>query len=88
MVVRRRESVGTEGGSILNRDYLIEALSRIESMYKSRSYICWYADPSMKEVANHRVDIDLHIFERDSSISAAWGRQETRPRGTTTRELR
>ena len=52
-------------GSVLNRDYLIEALSHIESMYKSRGFIYWYADPSMKEVANHRVDIDLHIFEGD-----------------------
>ncbi|HEY6929967.1 MAG TPA: outer membrane protein assembly factor BamA [Thermoanaerobaculia bacterium] len=52
-------------GSVLNRDYLIEALSHIETMYKSRGFIYWYADPSMKEVANHRVDIELHIFEGD-----------------------
>ena len=52
-------------GSVLNRDYLIEALSRIESMYKSRGYIYWFGDPAYKEVGNHRVDVDLRLFEGD-----------------------
>lgn len=52
-------------GSILNRDLIVEALSHIESMYKSRGYIYWFADPSYREVGNRRVDIDLKIFEGD-----------------------
>src|SRR5262249_6039444 len=31
-------------GHVLNRDLLVEALSHIESRYKSRGYIYWYAD--------------------------------------------
>ena len=50
-------------GSVLNRDRLIEALSEIEKMYKSRGYIFWFADPVYEEVANHRVDVNIHMFE-------------------------
>ena len=50
-------------GSVLNRDLLVEALSHIESRYKSRGYIYWFADPSYKELANRRVDIEVRIFE-------------------------
>jgi len=52
-------------GAVLNRDLLVEALSHIESRYKSRGYIYWYADPAYKEAANRRVDIDVKIFEGD-----------------------
>ncbi|MEO8432172.1 MAG: outer membrane protein assembly factor BamA [Acidobacteriota bacterium] len=52
-------------GAVLNRDYLIEALSRVESMYKSKGYIYWFGDPAYREVGNHRVDIDLRLFEGD-----------------------
>ncbi len=52
-------------GTVLNRERLIEALSRIETRYKSRGYIYWFADPVYREVGNHRVDIDVRIFEGD-----------------------
>jgi len=52
-------------GSILNRDYLIEALSRMESLYKSRGYIYFIADPAYREVGDHKVDVDVRLFEGD-----------------------
>ena len=52
-------------GSVLNRDRLVEALSRIEARYKSLGYIYWFADPAYREVGNHRVDVDLKLFEGD-----------------------
>jgi outer membrane protein insertion porin family len=52
-------------GSVLNRDYLIEGLSTIEALYKSRGYIYWFADPAYRDVGNHRVDVDMKIFEGD-----------------------
>ena len=52
-------------GSVLNRDLLIEALSRIEARYKSKGYIYWFADPAYREVGNHRVDVDVKLFEGD-----------------------
>jgi outer membrane protein insertion porin family len=50
-------------GSVLNRDLLIEALSRIEARYKALGYIYWFADPAYRDVGNHRVDIDVKLFE-------------------------
>lgn len=50
-------------GSVLNRDRLVEALAGIEAMYKSRGYIYWFADPVYQEVGEHKVDIDVKIFE-------------------------
>jgi outer membrane protein insertion porin family len=52
-------------GSVLNRDYLVEALSGVETLYKSNGYIYWFADPAYSEVPNHRVDIDVKLFEGD-----------------------
>jgi len=52
-------------GSVLNRDRLIEALSKIEGKYKSLGYIYWFADPAYRDVGNHRVDVDVKIFEGD-----------------------
>lgn len=52
-------------GAVLNRDRIVEALSRIESMYKSRGFIYWFADPTYKEVGNRRVDIEVKVFEGD-----------------------
>ena len=52
-------------GSVLNRDLLIEALSRIEARYKALGYIYWFADPVYREVGNHRVDVDVKLFEGD-----------------------
>ncbi|HLN80948.1 MAG TPA: POTRA domain-containing protein, partial [Thermoanaerobaculia bacterium] len=52
-------------GSILNRERLVEALQRIEQRYKSRGYIYWYADPAYHEVADHRVDVEVKIYEGD-----------------------
>ena len=52
-------------GSVLNRDRLIEALSRIEGKYKSLGYIYWFADPAYRDVGNHRVDVDVKLFEGD-----------------------
>lgn len=52
-------------GSVLNRDRLIEALAAIEKMYKSRGYIFWFADPAYSEIGDHRVDVDVKMFEGD-----------------------
>ncbi len=52
-------------GTVLNRDLLVEGLSEVESMYKANGYIYWFADPAYKEVGNHRVDVDVKIFEGD-----------------------
>jgi len=52
-------------GSVLNRDRLVEALASIEKMYKSKGYIYWYADPVYKEVGDHKVDVEVKIFEGD-----------------------
>ncbi|MGH9366655.1 MAG: outer membrane protein assembly factor BamA [Thermoanaerobaculia bacterium] len=52
-------------GTVLNRDRLIEALAEVEAIYKSNGYIYWFADPAYKEVANHRVDIEVKIYEGD-----------------------
>ncbi|HKF42975.1 MAG TPA: outer membrane protein assembly factor BamA [Thermoanaerobaculia bacterium] len=52
-------------GSVLNRDLLIEGLSRVESRYKSKGYIYWFADPQYREVGNHVVDVDVKLFEGD-----------------------
>ncbi|MGH9315627.1 MAG: outer membrane protein assembly factor BamA, partial [Thermoanaerobaculia bacterium] len=69
MVVARermlKEFVELKPGSVLNRDRIVEALSRIEGLYKSRGYIYWFADPSYREVGQNRVDVDVKIYEGD-----------------------
>ena len=50
-------------GSVLNHDKLVEGLAAIETMYKTRGYIYWFADPSYKEVGKNRVDVDIRMFE-------------------------
>lgn len=50
-------------GTVLNRDRLVEALSEVEALYKSNGYIYWFADPAYKEVGNHRVDIEVRLYE-------------------------
>ena len=50
-------------GSVLNRDRIIEALSAIEGMYKSRGFVYLFMDPQYQEVGDHKVDIHLKIFE-------------------------
>jgi outer membrane protein insertion porin family len=52
-------------GSILNRERLVEALKRIEARYKSRGYIYWFADPAYHEVADHRADVEVKLYEGD-----------------------
>ena len=52
-------------GSVLNRDRLVEALAQIEQLYKSRGYIYWFADPAYQEIGDHKVDIELKMFEGD-----------------------
>lgn len=52
-------------GSILNRDRLVEALQRIEGKYKSRGYIYWFGDPAYHEVGDHKVDVEVKIYEGD-----------------------
>ena len=32
-------------------------------MYKSRGFIYWFTDPQFQEVGDHKVDIDVQIFE-------------------------
>lgn len=58
-----REFAELPPGSVLNRDRLIEALSRVETRYKSRGYIYWFSEPEYREVADHRVDVDVKIYE-------------------------
>ncbi len=50
-------------GSVLNHDKLVEGLASIETMYKTRGYIYWFADPTYKEVGKDRVDVDIRMFE-------------------------
>lgn len=50
-------------GTILNRDRIIEALMQIETMYKSRGYIYSYPNPVFKEVGDHKVDMEVAVFE-------------------------
>jgi outer membrane protein insertion porin family len=69
-------------GSVLNRERLVEALQRIEARYKSRGYIYWFADPEYREVGNHRVDVDVKIYEGDKFYL---GRLEVKG-NTTTRD--
>ena len=52
-------------GSVLNRDHLVEGLVNIETMYKTRGYIYWFADPAYKDVGKDRVDVEVKIFEGD-----------------------
>lgn len=78
----QREFAELPSGSVLNRDYLIEALSRIESQYKIRGYIYWFADPAYREVGNHRVDVDVRLYEGDKFFL---GRLEVQG-NTTTRD--
>ena len=69
-------------GSVLNRERLIEALQRIEARYKSRGYIYWYADPAYTEVGDHRVNVDVKIYEGEKFYL---GRLEVKG-NTTTRD--
>jgi outer membrane protein insertion porin family len=68
--------------SVLNRDRLVEALQRIEGKYKSRGYIYWFADPEYHEVGDHRVDVDVKLYEGDKFYL---GRLEVKG-NTTTRD--
>jgi outer membrane protein insertion porin family len=69
-------------GSVLNRDRLVEALQRIEARYKSRGYIYWYADPAYTEIGDHKVNVDVKIYEGDKFYL---GRLEVKG-NTTTRD--
>jgi outer membrane protein insertion porin family len=52
-------------GSVLNRDRLVEAFAAMESMYKTRGYIYAYFEPAFTEVGDHRVDVNVKVFEGD-----------------------
>ena len=52
-------------GSVLNRELLVEALSRIEARYKSAGYIYWFADPVYRDVGGRKVDVDVKLYEGD-----------------------
>jgi outer membrane protein insertion porin family len=69
-------------GSVLNRERLVEALQRIEARYKSRGFIYWYADPTYHEVGDHRVDVEVKIYEGEKFYL---GRLEVKG-NTTTRD--
>ena len=69
-------------GSVLNRERLVEALQHIEGKYKSRGYIYWFADPEYHEVGDHRVDVDVKLYEGDKFYL---GRLEVKG-NTTTRD--
>jgi outer membrane protein insertion porin family len=77
-----REFYELPPGSILNRERLVEALQRIETRYKSRGYIYWYADPAYHEVGDHRVDVEVKLYEGDKFYL---GRLEVKG-NTTTRD--
>ena len=69
-------------GSILNRERLVEGLQRIEGKYKSRGYIYWFADPEYKEIGDHKVDVNVKLYEGDKFYL---GRLEVKG-NTTTRD--
>ena len=50
-------------GTVLNRDRIVEALARIETRYKSRGYVYSYPDPQYIEIGDHKVDVNVKIFE-------------------------
>jgi len=52
-------------GSVLNRDRIVEGLAQIETLYKSRGFIYSYPNPVFKELPDHRVDVEVQIFEGD-----------------------
>jgi outer membrane protein insertion porin family len=52
-------------GSVLNRDRLVEGMANVETLYKTRGYIYWFADPVYREVGKNRVDVEVKIFEGD-----------------------
>ncbi len=60
-----KEFAELKPGTVLNRDRIVEALSRIEARYKSHGYIYWFADPVFRDQPKHRVDVDVHIYEGD-----------------------
>ncbi|MGH9316365.1 MAG: outer membrane protein assembly factor BamA [Thermoanaerobaculia bacterium] len=76
----KKEFFELRPGKVLNRDYLVEALARIETRYKSRGYIYWFADPVYREVGQNRVDVDVHIFEGEKFYL---GRLEVKGNATT-----
>lgn len=78
----KKEFFELKPGTVLNRDYIFEALARIETRYKSRGYIYWFADPVYREVGQKRVDVDVHIFEGEKFYL---GRLEVKG-NTTTRD--
>jgi len=61
----RKQFYDLSPGSVLNRDRIIEGLSLIETMYKSRGFIFSYPNPVFKELPDHRVDIEIQMFEGD-----------------------
>ncbi len=61
----RKQFYELSPGSVLNRDRILEGLSQIETMYKSRGYIFSYPNPIFKELPEHRVDIEVQLFEGD-----------------------
>ena len=77
-----REFRDLHPGSVLNRDLLDRGLSHVESLYKSRGYIYWFADPPYSEVGNHKVDVDVKIFEGDKFFLGRLEVTGTRPPAT------
>jgi outer membrane protein insertion porin family len=61
----KKEFFELKPGSVLNRDRIVEALSRIETKYKSRGYVYSYPDPQYTEIGDHKVDINVRMFEGD-----------------------
>ncbi len=78
----KKEFFELKPGTVLNRDYLFEALARIETLYKSRGHIYWFAEPVYREIGRNRVDVDVHIFEGEKFYL---GRLEVKG-NTTTRD--
>jgi outer membrane protein insertion porin family len=61
----QKEFFELKPGSVLNRDRIVEALARIEQKYKSRGFVYSYPDPQYTEIGDHKVDMNVRIFEGD-----------------------
>jgi outer membrane protein insertion porin family len=61
--VLQKEFFELKPNSVLNRDRIVEALARIETRYKSRGFVYSYPDPQFIEIGDHKVDVNVHIFE-------------------------
>jgi outer membrane protein insertion porin family len=54
-------------GEVLSRERLIEGLSAVETKYKRKGYIYWFADPQYQPArSDRRVDVLVKMYEGDA----------------------